>query len=233
VYTLRSVETDEELRACRRLRYSVYCLRKGWLSADRYGCDEESDEFDAGSEHFVALDPAGEVIGTVRLILSSRLDKPLPITHHPGLQGGHLAIANSGEISRLCVSAPARNFNIELGLYRLIYTVSKAWGLGHCYIVVDATFLDLLNRLGFGFVPLGVPTGYWGGTTVPARCDPADVDAHLRVANPALHDWLQEPPSIVKGTRLLQRFLMHSSRVAPTASPSIAPPHSRAHVHLR
>src|SRR6185369_14457953 len=60
VYTVRSVETSEELRACRRIRYSVYCVRKGWLSAEAYREDaEEGDEFDAGSEHFLAENPAG------------------------------------------------------------------------------------------------------------------------------------------------------------------------------
>lgn len=209
MYTLRSVETSEELRACRRIRYSVYCVRKGWLSAQAYREDaEEGDEFDTGSEHFLAANRAGAIVGTVRLILSSRARSPLPIAHHPGLSGERLELANSGEISRLCVSAATRNFNVELGLYRLIYRRCKALGLTHCYIVVDATFLDLLNRLGFGFVPLGEPTYYWGGYTVPARCDPASIDAHLRATNPGLHEWLQQPASQLGGTRLLQQFLV-------------------------
>jgi N-acyl-L-homoserine lactone synthetase len=208
MYAFRAVETHEELKACRRIRYSVYCERKGWLAAGRNEIREESDEFDAGSEHFAALDPAGSIVGTVRLILASRLREPLPITHHPAVIGAPPPTGDSGEISRLCVSAPARNFNIELGLYRLIYRACKSRRLAHCYIVVDATFLDLLNRLGFGFVPLGPPTDYFGGRTVPARCDPADVDAGLRIANPVLYEWLQEPPSRLEGTRLLQRFLV-------------------------
>ncbi|HEY6002263.1 MAG TPA: GNAT family N-acyltransferase [Anaeromyxobacter sp.] len=208
MYAFRAVETHEELRACRRIRYSVYCERKGWLAAGRHATQEESDDFDAGSEHFAALDATGRIVGTVRLILASRLLEPLPITHHPAVVGAPPPTADSAEISRLCVSAPARNFNIELGLYRLIYRACKSRRLAHCYIVVDATFLDLLNRLGFGFVPLGPPTDYFGGRTVPARCDPADVDAGLRVANPALYEWLQEPPSRLEGTRLLQRFLV-------------------------
>ncbi|MFL5271070.1 MAG: GNAT family N-acyltransferase [Anaeromyxobacteraceae bacterium] len=208
VYALRSVETAQELRACRRVRYSVYCVRKGWLSTEQDRAEEEVDEHDAASEHFLAADGAGEIVGTVRLILSSRAREPLPISHHPALRGRHLPMANSGEISRLCVSAAARNFNVELGLYRLIYDRCKALGLDHCYIVVDATFLDLLNRLGFGFIPLGEPTYYWGGYTVPARCDPAVVDSQLRATNRGLYEWLQEPPSSLEGTRLLQRFVV-------------------------
>jgi N-acyl-L-homoserine lactone synthetase len=246
VYQLRSVGSEEELRACRRLRYWVYCERKEWLAADRYHSEEESDEYDDASEHFVALDRAGEVVGTVRLILASRSASPLPITHHPGVREP-LPTAGSGEISRLCVSARLRNFNVELGLYRLIYRVAKERGLSHCYIVVDATFLDLLNRLGFGFEPVGERTFYWGGHTVPARCDPAHVDAHLRRSNVPLHAWLQEPPERLAGTRLLQRFLARDrAEIAPPELPADAafaadprPPqasfphaHVRPHVHV-
>jgi N-acyl-L-homoserine lactone synthetase len=196
----------------------VYCLRKAWLSADAYGAEEEADDLDAASEHFLAEDGSGDIVGTVRLILSSRARGALPIAHHPSLRGRPIPTANSGEISRLCVSANARNFNVELGLYRLIYDRCKALGLDHCYIVVDATFLDLLNRLGFGFVPLGEPTYYWGGYTVPARCDPAAIDARLQATNRGLYEWLQEPPSSLEGTRLLQRFLVQQkNRVRASA----------------
>lgn len=223
MYTVRAVETQEELRACFHLRYQVYCLKKGWLAEGLYPNEEESDEYDSGSEHYVALDADGRVVGTVRLILTELTSRPLPITHYPGLNSGALEVANSGEISRLCVGVEARNFNVELGLYRFIYSVTKARALAHCYIVVDAPFLDILNRLGFGFVPLSPPTLYFGGYTVAARCDPLEIDAHMRHANAGLFDWLQEPPGALEGTRLLNRFLRGLRRSLAERSPRPSP----------
>jgi len=96
----------KQVRELFALRYQVYCIEKGFLSKDEYPNGEESDPFDAGAVHFAAVDRAGEVVGSVRLV-----------PHTPGIGfpyqehcrnlfsgGKELPIEDAAEISRLLVS---------------------------------------------------------------------------------------------------------------------------------
>jgi N-acyl amino acid synthase of PEP-CTERM/exosortase system len=51
-----------------RLRYEVYCLECGFLDPTRYPTGLESDEFDAISTHFAAVDKEEQVVATLRLV---------------------------------------------------------------------------------------------------------------------------------------------------------------------
>jgi len=96
----------KQVRELFALRYQVYCIEKGFLAKEEYPNGEESDPFDAGAVHFAAVDRAGEVVGSVRLV-----------PHTPGIGfpyqehcrnlfsgGKELPIENAAEISRLLVS---------------------------------------------------------------------------------------------------------------------------------
>ena len=58
----------KDLRELFALRYQVYCVERRFLAGDEYPNGEESDLFDAAAVHFAAVDRAGKVLGSVRLV---------------------------------------------------------------------------------------------------------------------------------------------------------------------
>src|SRR5689334_23097596 len=60
-----------------RLRFEVYCHECGFIEEKDYPDGRETDEYDKQSVHFAAINSFGEIIGTVRLILSTPLVLPI------------------------------------------------------------------------------------------------------------------------------------------------------------
>lgn len=111
-FSLHSYEVGSEgaeLRDLYALRYQIYCLECHFLSSFAYPDGLESDEHDARSAHFAATNAAGEVAGTVRLVLSPD-NAPFPYAEHcPPFDDfvpppPHL----TGEVSRLAVNREYR-----------------------------------------------------------------------------------------------------------------------------
>jgi N-acyl amino acid synthase of PEP-CTERM/exosortase system len=94
------------LRELFALRYQVYCVERSFLSPNEYPNGEESDPFDASAVHFAALDRAGKVLGSVRLVQHTE-EFGFPYQEHcrnifPGAK--ELPTVDAAEISRLVVS---------------------------------------------------------------------------------------------------------------------------------
>jgi N-acyl amino acid synthase of PEP-CTERM/exosortase system len=60
-----------------RLRYEVYCVELKFLAVADYPANLESDEFDADSVHFAALDHDQGVVATLRLVRDAGRGFPL------------------------------------------------------------------------------------------------------------------------------------------------------------
>lgn len=62
------------------LRYQVYCIERGFLSADDYPNGLEQDEYDEFSTHVAAINQGGLVVGSLRIVYPSKLS--FPFRHH-------------------------------------------------------------------------------------------------------------------------------------------------------
>jgi N-acyl amino acid synthase of PEP-CTERM/exosortase system len=88
------------------LRYEVYCKERNFLLAEDYPSKLEMDHFDAHAIHIGAINSEGELVGTLRLVLPSKLGMPLSehcefyndVTHFT-----RQFYLSSAEISRLAV----------------------------------------------------------------------------------------------------------------------------------
>ena len=60
-----------------RLRYAVYAKEFAYIDSKNYPDGMEYDKYDRQAQHFAAIDPDGDVVGAVRLILPGDLDLPL------------------------------------------------------------------------------------------------------------------------------------------------------------
>jgi N-acyl amino acid synthase of PEP-CTERM/exosortase system len=179
-FTFVSADRAPLLQKTYALRYQVYCRERQLLSAAAYPDGRESDDFDANSLHFAALDPAGRLVGTVRLVLDTPRGLPLDRFRN-GASGPFSPGArhDAGEVSRLAVSLPGRTDAlapvvrgparssgagpaIALGLYRELYRHSVRRGLTHLLAAMEAPLARLVTRLGFPFRAIGPEMDYYG-----------------------------------------------------------------------
>jgi N-acyl amino acid synthase of PEP-CTERM/exosortase system len=203
-----------ELQEAFRLRYKVYCLERGFERPEDYPWGLEWDEFDEHAMHFGAfLD--GELLGTVRLILNSRLG--FPIERYCEIKADELIARNrTGEISRLAVlkEFPQRNEDgpvycdrafrdglhreireslwedrrqaeIVTGLYTCLYRESKEIGLSQWLAAMTRGLSVLLKRMGVHFVPIGPETSYHGRRT-PHLASIGALEKSVQELNPDL-----------------------------------------------
>lgn len=70
--SVRLAQSAEEIEECLKLRFQVY-ERMGYLEEELEGAGRELDCYDTNALHFVAGTREGDIVGTVRLILSRRL----------------------------------------------------------------------------------------------------------------------------------------------------------------
>ncbi|MEW6678169.1 MAG: PEP-CTERM/exosortase system-associated acyltransferase [Pseudomonadota bacterium] len=208
--------SSEHLFETFRLRYQVYCLERGFLSAEDYPQSFEQDEYDGHAEHFSAHDRQGELAGSVRLVRHSpELGYPFQ-THCPIAPGLELPPPEEAqEISRLVVSKAYRRRRednwigindadtpvpadiaakrgghpiIVLGLYRAMFAYSRANGVRYWYAAMERSLARLLGRYGFDFTPIGPEVDYYGPVAV-YLADLRKLEARVSAENPALFKW--------------------------------------------
>ena len=111
-------DTPEAKAVNYQIRYRVYCLETGYEDPTQYPTEQETDEFDAHSVHFIARPkptiekPNPEWIAAMRLVV--RPFDSLPMNSHANVDFGILSaeIARDiktgdtslcAEVSRMCV----------------------------------------------------------------------------------------------------------------------------------
>jgi len=92
-------------KSVEELRYQVYCEECGFLPAEDYPEGRETDEHDANSAHFVALNQVDQLVGYVRLVFPDALQVFPFQTHCVSVLDNVILppAAQSAEISRLMV----------------------------------------------------------------------------------------------------------------------------------
>ncbi len=221
IYRFRDARTSEEYQQLYALRYQAFCIENTWIAPENCTDEQEKDCYDPFSKHFIAIDDDGDLIGSIRLILSDRLPSSwvLPINNHPSINGLDVKRSRCAEISRLVVDKKGRRGDVALGLYRIMYQYSRDHQIDYWYIVVDEVFLKMLQKLGFPFFALA-QAGNYMGETVPARVKIRDVEYNLKKHNPRLNTWFQSPYHTLEGKRLIPKFL------SQTVEPFIPTPQS-------
>lgn len=188
-FTFLRADTPELMAQCRRLRYEVYCVERGFLDPADYAQGEESDYFDPYAVHFAAVARnSGQVVGTIRLV--ARTPQGFPLSSHCDVDLDALP-PKTMEISRLAVSRTYRrrqddgeygislNYiqspddpqerrrrpEIVLGLYKCMYRESKALQVDAWLAAMEPSLARLLGRFSFSFVAIGPEVDYYGPVT--------------------------------------------------------------------
>ncbi len=120
-------DTDDLREKTYRLRYQVYVEEFGFEKSEDHPGGRETDDYEAYSIHFAALDHEDDVVGTIRLILQS--DEGFPMEHAVAIRfpGEKPPPEKIAEISRLAVSQVYRRRR-EDGQYGVESYLKKSEG---------------------------------------------------------------------------------------------------------
>jgi len=140
----RIAQTEEELKMAFQVRYAVFGEDCGYLKAEDYPDQIESDKYDflETTKNFIALDQ-GKPIATARLSMKDPLiaDEEethfgLPVEHIFDLAACKKLGINVGEISRSAVLGEYRRSRTIMTIWGCIIGFAKEYGLTH--IVTNA-----------------------------------------------------------------------------------------------
>ncbi len=214
----RRATTPADLEKVFRLRYQVYVVERGFERPEDHPGEFERDAFDDVALHFLCERPDGLAVGTLRLILPSRLGFPIEVHCPLSIDPARLPRDRTGEISRLAVtheyqrrredpfnpSPPApdeemtaqtlldrRRTNLVMGLYREMFRATKRSGLTHWYAAMEHKLWVSLARFGFDFQAIGPYVDYHG-RRAPFLAEVSAIERNVTSRFPGLWRYLIE-----------------------------------------
>lgn len=190
---------EHEKRISYQLRFDTMCRELGWLSARDYAVPEERDEYDdTQSIIFLALDAAGNAVGTSRIILPGEI--PLPVERHFDLHprseiaAVYGEITSAVEISRFIVppNAQVRRHDITRMLCMSMLRTLLTMGASHAFVSADHRFFRLLRILGIEFEQIGDAKFYMGSKTIPGITNLPLLYETIKRKNPRLYEFVRQ-----------------------------------------
>ncbi len=198
------------------MRFQVYCLECNFLSPDDYPDGVETDEHDESAAHFYAFDHEEQLVGYVRLVKPCAAAR-FPFQQHCDLSSGVELPppAMAAEISRLMVRKDYRRRQSDglsgvtaqqnaaafsgdrrhqapgvlLNLYRQMYQYCLDHDIRFWYAAMEKPLARSLAQLGFGFIPIGPATDYYG-PVAPYLGDLRRLEQQVQQRDAALLHWL-------------------------------------------
>jgi N-acyl amino acid synthase of PEP-CTERM/exosortase system len=174
-------QTPAQIKSSMRLRYDVYCLRKGWEAAQAFPDRLESDEFDEHSVHILLIErQTGLAVGCTRVVFA---DPSVPDARLPSFAlapdfreatGRSLPLASTVELSRLTVlrggEAPADSgtrdspgrVSLALGLLKGVGQAMAAAQATHGCFLGSRSLQRLMEGFGFRFYDFGLTLQHRG-----------------------------------------------------------------------
>jgi len=167
--TFQVADTNKKTIQAKHLCHDVY-LNIGYIDAP-YPGKIIPYEYEASSTYIIAMNPFGEVVGTIRITQGPPF-KTLDIWKDK-LYSGSASLINdalqsaSFEIGALAVRKDFSTMKISWGLYKAAYLYSVAMRLDYGIISMDTRALRALEMLGWVVIKIGEPMNYFGSLTVP------------------------------------------------------------------
>ena len=167
--TFQVADTDKKIILAKHLCHDVY-LNIGYIDAP-YPGKIIPYEYEASSTYIIAMNPFGEVVGTIRITQGPPF-KTLDIWKDK-LYSGSAGLINdalhsaSFEMGALAVRKDFSTMKISWGLYKAAYLYSVAMRLDYGIISMDTRALRALEMLGWVVIKIGEPMNYFGSLTVP------------------------------------------------------------------
>ncbi|MBK1691605.1 GNAT family N-acyltransferase [Ectothiorhodospira mobilis] len=163
-------DTPEARRIHHRIRYTVYCLERGFEDPQAFPEGEERDEWDDVSVHFIFRHRAtGAWVGALRLVTPDRDGLPL----HQMAYMEREVQGPAWELSRICVPGgvtvpgnaaadgrgqmpqDARAPDLFAGMLRAAIEYARDQDVPYLYFLANRALARIVRRLGFEFHGVG------------------------------------------------------------------------------
>lgn len=186
---IRLARDAADVEAAGRLRFEIYCRRRGWVDAADHPDGIERDAYDERSTHVVAMQ-GGVAVGTVRLVhapggfpIEQAFERPpLDVL---GLDAWDARIA---EVSRLAVLGREAPHVLFAALVQVLYHHSLANGVSVWLTATDANARRIaIEKLGIVAGQYAEARHYCGSVTVPGVIVLERMMAHFAAERPAMH----------------------------------------------
>ncbi len=157
-FTFLEVKNSDLLEKVFAFRYKILLeIYPEYLQESKLLDEKESDKYDPYSVHFAALNEAGEVCATVRLIYNSPIGYP---TENSMIFDSSMFERDKlGEMSRIFVDAKYRSINTTMsimdGLKKLMYSKMMKLGVQYTYGSLEESFLRLLRIYKITYITIG------------------------------------------------------------------------------
>ncbi len=144
-------------------RERVYCLRhrlyveEGYVDPAAFPDQRLHDEFDAQALQLLAVDYAGEPVGTLRIVFDS--SRGLPIERLFPFQAPGVARERLVEISRFAIARHCRGGHREVlsGFAKLCHLTIRSKGITHWCAFMPVGFRDSMASLGLNHEEVPIP----------------------------------------------------------------------------
>lgn len=203
MFYVKRVQIKSEVERLYALRYQVYCNEKMFLNPKDYPDGLEHDEYDSSAIHLGAYGPGDTVIGSLRLVRSTKMH--FPIFDHCKIDDlpTDASSLEFAEISRLMISKRKRSstrktdalppFRIEtqrkdfsdfgisnllMELFKVMFSYSKQRNIKYWLAAMEPSMMRLLQRYHFNFRPIGPMTDYYG-QVVPCIASLAEIEKQV------------------------------------------------------
>ncbi len=214
--------TMEEIRACMKIRYDEYCVRRHWESEDAFPDGLEHDDYDDRAVHILLKDKIrGQPVGTVRVIYAQKdagEDSGLPTFHFaPEFMDKvrtRIPLKRTIEFSRFTISrahlqpdehvaAEARGIFPALALVKGALRATAFEDVDTLCVTMTLSLKRMLARVGLKFHDLGIRIQH-RGTRAPLYRDLGAFLAELHAINPTVwhyltdngHTWPLDPSAV-------------------------------------
>jgi N-acyl-L-homoserine lactone synthetase len=158
-FTFFQAKSPEERERVYRLRHRLY-VEEGYVTPQAFPDQRLHDEFDAEALQLLAVDPAGEPCGTLRIVFDS--PRGLPIERVFPFQAPGVARERLVEISRFAIARHCRGGHREVlsGFAKLCHLSIRSKGITHWCAFMPVGFRDSMAGLGLDHeeVPAPPPT---------------------------------------------------------------------------
>ena len=209
-FYIRTVDYSDQLTACFKARYQVYCKERKWIPAEDCPKGLEKDGYDKISKHIIVFNEYGQIKGYTRFILKNK-NSILPVTLHPGMKDKKIITGNTGEISRFITLEKEFRTAITYILIRGIYQLCMKLNYDYCYNMVELAGLRYLKRIGYICESLSDPHLYFGNYTVPVKVSIKDTKKNFEKLEHIYGDWFFQTSSYIPKDDFIFQYLYHTT----------------------